>query len=227
MTSPGQQETGPLSHGPPPESSITDSASATNAAIDHVEDDSAIAASILQGLAQGHTPSRETDPAAEPVQGNDGQNPIPSGDEDSQIRRLRMLSSVLKMFCEMLNLNASDGRSTVQVETLELLSNIMEGAFQCSANLQANNRQTQERINLLQMENQRLHENIKQLREEKKELNGKYIRLEHIAIRVEADNRTLRMEKEVLQGETVATDHGSMTEADEEGPSKKRSRRGT
>ncbi len=51
--------------------------------------------------------------------------------------------------------------------------------------------------------------------------------LEHIAIRVEADNRTLRMEKEVLPGEAVATDHRSMTEADEEGPSKKRSRRET
>jgi len=51
---------------------------------------------------------------------------------------------------------------------------------------------------------------------------GKCIRLGHIVVRVEADNRTLRMEKEALQGETVATDHGSMTEADEEGPSKKR-----
>jgi hypothetical protein len=33
----------------------------------------------------------------------------------------------------------------------------------------------------------------------------------------EADNRTPRMEKEVLQGEAIATDHRSMTEADAEG----------
>jgi hypothetical protein len=51
--------------------------------------------------------------------------------------------------------------------------------------------------------------------------------LEHIAIRVEADNQTLRIKKEVLQGEAIATDHGSMTEAYEEGPSKKRNRRET
>ena len=55
---------------------------------------------------------------------------------------------------------------------------------------------------------------------------GKCNELEHLAIRLEATIRGLRIEKEDLQGEAVITDHGSMTEADE-GPSKKRSRQGT
>lgn len=56
---------------------------------------------------------------------------------------------------------------------------------------------------------------------------GKYKGLEHLTIRLEATIQGLRNEKEGLQIEAIITDHESMTEADVEGPSKKRSRRET
>ncbi|PMD28746.1 hypothetical protein L207DRAFT_642894 [Hyaloscypha variabilis F] len=237
MTSPTQQETGPLAHEPPLESSITGSTTLTNAATDHVADAPGTTAGAPQDLAQSPTPGREIGLTAVPVEGSNRQDPTSPSNEDPQIGQLRVLK---KIFYEILK-NASDDRSTLQVETLELLPNIMEGAVQCFARLQGNNGQMQERINLLQMENRMLHETtrrlliesshtgdrIKQLSDDKKELYSKCKELEHLTIRLESTIQGLRNEKEGLQIEAVITDYGSMTEADMEGPRKKRSRRET
>jgi hypothetical protein len=56
---------------------------------------------------------------------------------------------------------------------------------------------------------------------------GKYKELEYLIIRLEATIQGLRNEKEGLRIEVVIPDYGSMTEADVESPSKKRSRRET
>ncbi|KAH8674436.1 hypothetical protein BGZ60DRAFT_526404 [Tricladium varicosporioides] len=234
MASRIQQEANISNGGPPLESSVRDFAVVTDIAAgpiaEHTVDASAAVQATVQHLARGTSPSEEIDLTAEP-------DSVLYFGQKTQVTQLEVLRAIFWRRRRSRNL-------TLPIETLELLTHMMDGIVDHMKQQETIQKNMQQRINLLEGENvmlrgsqEKLHRlqtdytnagiRIERLIGENQELEEKQEGFATTQMRLSDFNQALRIENKRLKKELhiVAGILNEDTESDTGGSSKKRSRR--